>query len=146
MEERKSITKETKKMKELFERQKLNFSSLICYPVFVIRRMILVLIILFLPKMQNFQIAIHILLSISMLIFMLHVRPYDQANFNRQEIFSELLILLTGYFMILFSDLIPDDSTNVIGQHFKKVVGRVMISFMLLYILINFVLVGVTIA
>lgn len=75
MEERKRITAETKKMKELFERQKLNFASLIYYPVFVIRRMILVLIILFLPNLQNFQIAIHILLSISMLMFMLHVRP-----------------------------------------------------------------------
>jgi hypothetical protein len=43
-----------------------------------------------------------------MLVYVLEVRPYEDEKLNKQEIVNELFILVTGYYMLLFTDLVPD--------------------------------------
>ena len=96
-------------MKELFEDIKLNRSSLLFSLIFIVRRMVMVFTLIFLPSYGNFQVSIYLVSAVAMLLYAVMVRPYENAVLNRQEIVNELFILLTSYFMLAFSGWIPDD-------------------------------------
>ena len=43
-----------------------------------------------------------------MLIFFVHVTPLNQPLLNRMEIFNECCLLVSSYFLFLFTDFVPD--------------------------------------
>ena len=44
-----------------------------------------------------------------MLIYAIQVRPYENQTLNKQDISNEFFILVSSYFMLVFSEWIPDD-------------------------------------
>lgn len=43
-----------------------------------------------------------------MMIFLVCVKPLDQEVFNNLEMLNEIFILISSYFMYLFTDFVPD--------------------------------------
>jgi len=138
-EERKKHHEEKERVQEIFEEFKPSLWSLLFFPLFILRRMTLVFTLMFLPNYGLFQIAIHILMSFAMLIYVMEVRPYKNETLNRQEFINEAFILLTSYYMLLFTDVIPE--SQPFGSwdiSIKTFLGRTMLGTLILYILIHF--------
>jgi hypothetical protein len=78
-----------------------------------------------------------------MVIYGILVKPYENETLNKQEISNELYILVSSYFMLIFSGWIPDDQkltgTNL---NVKNTMGRAMFAFIALNILTNIAIVG----
>ena len=62
----------------------------------------------FFPKMTMTQININLLLTLLMICFITSVYPFEEYNMNKQEIFNELCVLTSSYFMILYTEFIGD--------------------------------------
>ena len=86
------------------------------------------------------QLSINILLSFLMLTYNITVKPWTVAEMNTQEIYNEAIILICGYHMLFFGDWISDTAT-VYGYNFKSVMGFSMISFIILGVIINIVII-----
>ena len=86
------------------------------------------------------QLSINILLSLIMLTYNITVKPWTVAEMNTQEIYNEAIILICGYHMLFFGNWISDTAT-VYGHNFKSVMGFSMISFILLGVVINIVII-----
>lgn len=82
--------------------------SLLFYLLFVVRRMIMVYTLVFLPSYGSFQVIIFVLSALFMLVYVATTQPYEAADMNTQEFINEFFVLLTSYFMLVFSDWIPD--------------------------------------
>ena len=59
---------------------------------------------------------------------------------NTQEIYNEAIILICSYHMLFFSDWISETETYN-GYNFKRIMGFSMISFILLGVMINIVII-----
>ena len=68
-------------------------------------------LIVFTPLYRNTQINVALLLTLSMLIYMLHVRPFEDNSLNRQELFNEILVLLANYILYLNTEFVDDLGT-----------------------------------
>jgi hypothetical protein len=54
-----------------------------------------------------------------MLFFFIHINPLNQPFLNRMEIFNECCLLISSYFLFLFTDFVPDVHTRyLIGWGF----------------------------
>jgi hypothetical protein len=60
---------EKEKIQGVFEQFKLNELSMLYYFFFIMRRQIMVITLVFLPKYGNFQLSIHVILSFISLIY-----------------------------------------------------------------------------
>ena len=47
-----------------------------------------------------------------MLLFFLAVKPLNQPFLNNMEIFNECCLLVSSYFLFLFTDFVPDVKTR----------------------------------
>ena len=73
-----------------------------------------------------------------MVLYTTLVKPYENETLNNQEILNELFILVSSYFMLAFSEWIPDDQkltgTNL---NIKNTMGKVMFAVIALNIATN---------
>jgi hypothetical protein len=125
-------------MQELFDGFKLNLPSLLYYLFFILRRMIMVITLILLPDYANFQCSIYVLSACFTLIYVIQVRPYDNEMLNTQEIINECFILVSSYFMLIFSDWIPNtEELTGVGMNLKSTMGLVMLIILLLCVVVN---------
>lgn len=125
-------------MEALFEGFKLNLPSLLYYLFFILRRMIMVATLILLPEYANFQVSIYVLSSCYTLMYAIQVKPYDNEDLNKQEVINEIFVLISSYFMLIFSDWIPNnEELTGFGINLKSALGRVMLIIMLLCIAVN---------
>ena len=137
-EEREAHVKQVQSMRELFKGVKLNRPSLLYSLIFIVRRMVMVATLIFLPLDGNFQVFIYLGSAFWMLIYAISVKPYEDRVLNRQEVTNELFILLTGYFMLMFSGWIPDEE-KIAGLELntKTAIGLAMLCSVLLNVMVN---------
>lgn len=72
-------------------------SQLLCSFLFVTRRLLLVMVAIFLWEHPSFQVMIYILTSQLSLMYIIYVRPYDSRATNFNEMFNEACVLLSSY-------------------------------------------------
>ncbi len=46
--------------------------------------------------------------SVMMISFLISVKPFSEPFLNRIEIFNEMALLVSSYFMFLFTDFVED--------------------------------------
>lgn len=130
-------------MRELFEEFKINLPSLCFYLIFIMRRMMMVLTLIFLPNYGNFQLSIYLLSAAFMLMYATMVKPYDNPTLNRQEVTNELFILVTSYFMLTFTDWIPPEQILTgTDLNVKTVMGRGLLALVGINVFVNVLIVS----
>ena len=88
---------------ELKLRQKLT-GHLFYYPLFLIRRIVFVGIPTFLYQFPSHQVQLLIFLTSMYILFYMNNRPHWDSKRGQVEIFNELMILVSSYHLICFSD------------------------------------------
>ena len=73
-----------------------------------------------------------------MLIYTGYVKPFERRIHNKLEIANETLILLNSYFMIIFSDFVPDARN-------RYAMGWCNLGIIFVLVIVNFGIIGVTI-
>jgi len=87
--------------------------------LFVFRRLLYSINIVFLNGSTVAQLFMQFFCCLLMLIFFVHVTPLNQPLLNRMEIFNECCLLVSSYFLFLFTDFVPDVKTRyMIGWGF----------------------------
>jgi len=118
----------------------LNLHAMLYNLIFIVRRIILVLALIFLPDYGLFQVFLHILMSVGMLVYSFTVRPFAEPGLNAQECINETITLVTAYMMVLFTNLVPN-TARVGGMNVKTAIGWFMIGVIGLAIIINLFLI-----
>ena len=76
--------------------------------------------------------------ALFMVLYTTLVKPFKNETLNKQEISNEFFILVSSYFMLIFSRWIPDDQlltgTNL---NLKNTMGRAMFALIALNIFTN---------
>ena len=72
-------------------------SQLLCSFLFVTRRLVLVMVAIFLWEHPSFQVMIYVLTSQLSLMYIILVRPYDSRATNYNEMFNEACVILSSY-------------------------------------------------
>jgi hypothetical protein len=75
--------------------------------LFVFRRLLYSMIIVFLAGSTVAQLFVQFFCCLLMLVFFVKVKPLNQPFLNRIEIFNECCLLLSSYFLFLFTDFVP---------------------------------------
>lgn len=94
----------------------------------------MILTLVLLSNHGNFQLAIYLISAFFMLQYIVQVKPYRNNQLNNQEIVNEVTILITGYFLMIFSPWISDVDVKIKA-------GYTLLVFVLLNIVINLFLV-----
>lgn len=76
--------------------------------MFMARRVVIAFNIVALTNRGYFQTQITLLLTSFVIIYQGWVRPFNSKKRNRHEVINEVLILLNAYFLIVFSEFVPD--------------------------------------
>ena len=67
------------------------------------------------------------------MIFTGHVKPFDLPYHDKFEITNECLIVMNAYFMIIFSDFVPD-------PHAKYLMGYANFTVIVMMVVINLII------
>jgi hypothetical protein len=87
-------------------------------------------------------VAINIIGSLGLLVFLIQVSPFVESTLNTQEVVNEFFILASAYVLIFFTDYVPPD-TMLFDNHtlLRNLFGRTQLIMMALFILINMALI-----
>ena len=77
------------------------------YAVFLLRRMVIAGILVFI-KDGPFQVYLLIFVSLAAVNYMIYVKPFEDLYLNRLETFNEVIILISSYHLLFFSEANPD--------------------------------------
>lgn len=80
--------------------------------LFFLRRYILMLLIVFAPEKRNVQIGVFIYLTLAWILIFVHAKPFKEPSLNKQELFNELTVLLSGYFLYAYTEFVGDEKTR----------------------------------
>ena len=47
-----------------------------------------------------------------MLLFIIDVYPFEEMKMNKQEMFNEICVLISGYVMLLYTEFVGDLETR----------------------------------
>ena len=110
---KKRKTKVVKKLLPIFEGKRLNKRLAIQYSTFFfLRRYMMMFLFVFFPEMTMTQININLLLTLLMLLFIIDVYPFEEMKMNKQEMFNEICVLISGYVMLLYTEFVGDLETR----------------------------------
>ena len=84
------------------------YSTRLYYLFYVVRRIGLVLIIRYMNK--TFHYIFNSYLNIVYIIYLAGFRPWTRSKLIRIEIANEMVYALLNYFLVLFTDLTPDQN------------------------------------
>lgn len=87
----------------LAQRQACVYTSLFCF-----KRILFAVSTCYLPNTVIANIYTYIYISIATIGYIINHRPMSSKTLNGIEIFNEYFIVATGYFMLHFTDWIPD--------------------------------------
>ena len=85
-----------------------NQIAYIYMPLFCIHRYIISFMEVFLNSFVQFNIFINILLELGVVILYLKYSPMKMKSMNNQEIMNASVILVTAYFIMMFTNFVPD--------------------------------------
>jgi hypothetical protein len=120
------------KFKEKFESLYLNIdvdtdNSLDMTTLFLLRRLFFSLLVIFLPNTCT-QLLVMVLSSLLMISFIISVKPLSEPYLNRMEIFNESTLLVSTYFMFLFTDFVDDaEMRSKLGWAYIGVIGTMIV-------------------
>ena len=77
------------------------------------------------------QVAIQLMVSVSMMILLQWARPLDSALANNMETFNEVATLLVLYLLMCFSDFVASPET-------RNDCGKVFIALVAIYAIVHF--------
>ena len=63
-----------------------------------------------------------------MILFIIEFKPFEENRLNKQEIFNELMVLLSGYIMFLYTEFVPEYETKYLIGWFH--VGLILVVLM----------------
>lgn len=109
-----------------------DFRTILFTFVFLIRRLLFALTIVFLEEQSSLQILINVILSMGLMVIGLKLRPYDTFQQNFFELFNEASIILM---FILMMPLIM----NEVESGIRVGIGYTMISLCLVNALVNWI-------
>ena len=97
----------------IFEGKDLKKALAIQYSTFFfVRRYILMFLFVFFPRMVLTQIYINVSLTLLMLLFVIHVQPFEDVSLNKQEIFNESTVLISSYTILCYTEFVSDQETK----------------------------------
>jgi glucan phosphoethanolaminetransferase (alkaline phosphatase superfamily) len=104
------ISSNNEKVAAFFETLRTSDKAALVYQsVFVLRRFILCLILVFLKASKCAQVFAMIYCSLFYVGYLMAVRPFETPGLNKLEIFNEGIILGCQYHMLMFTDALTDD-------------------------------------
>lgn len=91
-----------KRYGSMFEGFKIKKSALIYNILLLMRRLIFAFSCTYLHAYQSLQFQIYTLCSFFNLIYLLHVKPFEDPFINRLEIFNECMLMIGAYHILVF--------------------------------------------
>ena len=86
-----------------------NSKAAVCYNVFyMIRRLWVTFVALKIYENPTLQVQLLLAHNFLMLIYLTHVRPFQEPQLNNLEIFNEFSIMVASYHLFCFTDFVPD--------------------------------------
>ncbi len=76
-------------------------------PMFLLRRLIFAISIVYMGELPVFQILINVMFSLLYACFLIKVRPMNKGYLNILEIVNEITLLSTFYISLLFTEFVP---------------------------------------
>ena len=80
--------------------------------MFIVRRIVFMVIVIFMAHFTWSQIATQFAFSFAMIIYLGYVWPFVSHSITKTEIFNEIIAILLCYFMLCFTDWIPGARTR----------------------------------
>jgi len=80
------------------------------YSIYMVRRLVIVLVALFMFEYPLFQILILKLLSLAFLCYLLHFKPYDDPINQRLQVFNELVVYFCCYISVVLLLILSADA------------------------------------
>ena len=102
----------------LFEEMRVLDSSLVFSSFFLIRRIVLSAIIIWLPMVPAIQILLFSSFSFANLLYVARESPFNSILSNRMEMFNEFSVYLLSINFLCFSDLSPPEFKEYLGYSF----------------------------
>ena len=81
-------------------------------PLFLIKRLVIAFLTVALQDHPLSQISAYIVFSLVSLAYILSVRPMETTALNTIELINEGFVLLAGYCLLLFTDIVPSVETR----------------------------------
>ena len=102
-------------------------SAILYGVIFIFRRMALALFIIVIPALNWLQTQLVVLTCSLVIISIGWIQPFQLPVSNSMEIFNEVLVLISFYFMIIYSEFVPDVEAryNVAWVNICLIVGMV---------------------
>jgi len=118
---------------------KSNTGNIYWLVLFMFKRLILIIITIWFNWFPWFQISIYQWCQLIALSQLLHYKPMISPFLNVMETINEIFVLVTGYFLFLFTDLVPDVADRyMVGNIFKDLFFvAVCIDGILIFIIIG---------
>ena len=66
----------------------------------------------FFPFRTMTQMNINIFLTLLMILFIIDVYPFEEMKMNKQEVFNEICVLISGYVMLLYTEFVGLEETR----------------------------------
>ena len=96
--------------------------------LFLLRRVVFILTVTLLVDYPVLQLQVFMLMSLLMLIYLVHVKPFTEQSCNRLECFNELTILAVGTCLPMFTDI--DRPSGVSTVYGWLVLGIIVLNFL----------------
>ena len=126
-----------KKFGSLYLNLDTNKKYAVLFPfLFLIRRCLYAFSLAFFSSTNHLlQLAIQIYSSIALLGYILMIMPFEDPLLNYMELFNESSILATSYFLLAFTDFVPEAETRyTIGWVFSGVVAlNLVVNWIILF-------------
>ena len=96
------------------------------------RRMAFIASVILLEDLLWAQLAIHINISVFMIIFLLTYWPFESFFAVRMAVMDECTILVLSYFLLCFTDFVPEAET-------RSEIGHFYVAVVLVNVLVHFI-------
>ena len=105
MKEKKFVVKYGSLVDGLTHRKK---TALLYGVIFILRRIFMALFIIVIPSLNWLQTQLMVLLCSFVIISIGWIQPFKMKILNRLELLNEVLVLISFYYMIIYSEFVPD--------------------------------------
>ena len=83
---------------------------------------------MFFPDHRNLYINVSIVLTVMMLCYVFHVRPFEESSMNRQEIVNEYIVLNASYVLFMYTEFVWDAETRyLVGWGHTGILGSSLV-------------------
>eukprot|EP00347_Sterkiella_histriomuscorum_P007521 403348602 len=108
------------------------FYRVIYYAIYLSRRLMFCMVLVYLENNQGMQICLNIFLSYMIVVYLIVLQPFEGKSKNNLETVNEIYVLIITYSMMPFSDAFDIQYSQ------KEQLGFMPIAFTLMFLLTNF--------